>query len=223
MVRPLGSKQTLPPVVFHRAEEAVRSLQKAQRASPALQGYQRDAVMRRALVLHGDRDRIVRPHGQMADAEPMQSGVERQFAPQRAAPPIHETERRRHGGQVELDARQVGMSRDAAVGDGQCLAVGEQPDLVRADAVGGKLAHAHVASRRVVDADDAAFALEIVLGGVEQPPVRAEDAVPIERSVGRRFPRRATVPCTRSRTRAKRPGRLAKCTAALPSGRTANE
>ena len=123
----------------------------------------------------------------MADAEPMQGGVERQFPLKRAAPPVHETERRRHGRQVELDTRQVGVGRDAAVGDDQGLAAGEQRNLVRADAMGRKLAQALVPALHVVDADDAALALEVVLGGVEQPPVQAEDAVPIEMSVDRRF------------------------------------
>ena len=143
--------------------------------------------MRRALVLHGDRDRIVRTHGEVADAQSVQGGVERQFPPKRAASPVHETERRRHGRQVEFYARKVRVRGDAAVGDDEGLAVGEQRDLVRADAVGRKLAHARVSSRRVVDADDAALALEIVLGGVEQPPVPAEYAVAVEVAVGRRL------------------------------------
>ena len=79
------------------------------------------------------------------------------------------------------------MGRDAAVGDNQGLAVGEQRDLVRADAVGGKFAHARIAARRVVDADDASLPLEIVLGGVEQPPARAEHSVAVEVAPVRRF------------------------------------
>ena len=63
------------------------------------------------------------------------------------------------------------MSRDAPVGDDEGLAVGEQRDLVRADTVGRELADAPIAGLCVVDADDAALAVEIVLGGVKKTRV----------------------------------------------------
>ena len=64
---------------------------------------------------------------------------------------------------------------------------GEQCDLVRADAVGRQLTHAPVAARRVIHADHAALAVEIVLAGVEQPPVVAEHAVTVEMAPRARF------------------------------------
>ena len=49
----------------------------------------------------------------------------------------------------------------------------------------GRLAVAPVVNLGVVDTDDAALAAKVVLGGIEQPPVRAEDAVTIEVPIGR--------------------------------------
>ena len=189
---------TIPPprieadaagVALHCADDIARAFEKAQRAGPALQGDDRDPVARRPLVLHGDSDRVVPPHGEMTDAEPVQVRIEFQFPDQGTAPPVDGAQGWRHGGQVEFDARQVRMRRDAAVGNDEGLAVGKQRDLVRADAVGRKFAQAPVAALRVVDADDAAFVLEIVPGGVEQPAVAAEHAMPVVAAVGLRHQR----------------------------------
>ena len=99
---------------------------------------------------------------------------------------VDEGERGLHGIEVELFAPRLDVRFDAAVGDGERLAVGEQDHLVRADAVGRHLADALVAAGRVVDADEAGARLVVVLGGVQQPAVAREDAVTVEVAVGRR-------------------------------------
>ena len=75
---------------------------------------------------------------------------------------------------------------DAAVGDRERLAVGEQDHLVRADAVGRELADALVAAGRVVDAEHAGARVVVVLGRIEQARVRREHAVAVEVPVRRR-------------------------------------
>ena len=100
----------------------------------------------------------------------MQRWGEPPFLQQCAGAPVDKAKGGRHGRQVEFYARQVRPRGDAAVGDDEGFAVGEQRDFVRADAVGLQLADAPVVVRRVVDADDAAFPVEIVS---ELPRIRS--------------------------------------------------
>ena len=94
-----------------------------------------------------------------------------------------------HGVNVELLASctaRFDVGLDAAVGDGERLAVGEQDHLVRADAERLQLADALVALRGVIDAEEAVARLVVVLGRVEQAPVGREHAVAVEVAVRRR-------------------------------------
>ena len=111
-------------------------------------------------------------------------GLEAAFAQQPATAPVDIAQRGRHGLRVEGDARQAGMGEDAAMGDRQGVAVGKQPQLVGADAVGGELAAPRIAAPGVVDADRAAFALEVVLAGIEPAAAGREGAVAVEMAVG---------------------------------------
>ena len=55
-----------------------------------------------------------------------------------------------HARQVRLDARQIGVGTDPAVGDHQRAAIGQQPDLVGADTVAGQLTETPVTVARVI-------------------------------------------------------------------------
>ncbi len=77
------------------------------------------------------------------------------------------------------------MGQDAAIADHQRVAVAGEAELVRSDAAGRQLAASPEAHGRVIDADDAALLGEIVFGGIEQPSVLAERAMPKEMPVGR--------------------------------------
>ena len=84
-------------IVLHRAHDGGRSTQEAQFFNAAPHGDQRDQVAGRSLVLHGDRDRILRAHGEMADAQLMQRRVEPPFLQQRAGAPVDKAKGGRHG------------------------------------------------------------------------------------------------------------------------------
>ena len=72
-------------------------------------------------------------------------------------------------------SRWLDVGLDAAVGDRERLAVGQQDHLVRADAVGRELADALVAVGRVVDAEHAGARVVVVLRRIEQARDRAEN------------------------------------------------
>jgi hypothetical protein len=72
------------------------------------------------------------------------------------------------------------MSLDAAIGDDQQLAIVGDGHVVGADAARVELCDAAEFVSRVVDADHAAIAVEIVLAGIKPRPVRREMAVPVE-------------------------------------------
>src|SRR5581483_12010356 len=91
-------------------------------------------------------------------------------------------ERRLHIGNVEL-ALAVGTGADAAIGDHQRAAVGEELNIVRLHAVRGELADLPVAVGRIAHTDDAAPARVVVLGRVKQPAVSGEGAVAEEMAV----------------------------------------
>jgi len=107
----------------------------------------------------------------------VQLGREPELADEMAIARVDEAQRRVHAVEIELAAAVVGMRFDAAIGDGEGLAVGEQDHLVRSDAIGLELADTPIAAGHVVDAEHAASGLEIVLGGIEQPAVRREHAM----------------------------------------------
>ncbi len=99
---------------------------------------------------------------------------------------VDEGERRHHLVEIELLAPRLDVGLDAAVGDGEGLAVRQQDHLVRTDAVGRQLADAPVAGGRVVDADQPLARIGIVLGRIEQATIAGEHAVTVEVAVRRR-------------------------------------
>ena len=108
------------------------------------------------------------------------AGVERVLFHQRAGGAVDEDQRRLHRRDVELGAAEIRMRLDAAIGDGQRLAVRAKQQFVRADAMGRELADAAEPVRRVVDADHAGGIVEVVLGRIEQRAVRRKHAVAVE-------------------------------------------
>ncbi len=104
---------------------------------------------------------------------------------QRAVKPVEEDQRRPHGRQIELGAAEIGMGLDAAIGDRQRAPVRHQEQFVRIHAVRVEFADATEAVGRIVDADQTARGLEIVLGRVKKPSVRGKDAMAEKMSPGR--------------------------------------
>ena len=78
-----------------------------------------------------------------------------------------------------------GQGQDAAIGDGQRPPVGQEGDVVRADAVRWQLADPAVAVGGVVEAQHTLPAGDVVLGRDQDAAGRLEHAVAVEVPVGR--------------------------------------
>ena len=99
---------------------------------------------------------------------------------------VETDERGLHRPEIQLPARIVGVRRDPAVGDRDGAPIAHQHRLVGADPVRVQLADPAPSRARVVDAEDAAFGLVVVLGRVDETPPRGVEAVAAEVPPGRR-------------------------------------
>ena len=94
-----------------------------------------------------------------------------------------------HGGNIELGATVIGMRQNAAIGDDEGRAVGQEPHLMRANAGARKFPNALEVVRRVVDTEHASTGIKVVFGRKEQAAISREGSVPAERT-----PRRGVDP-----------------------------
>ena len=96
-------------------------------------------------------------------------------------------QRRFHRIEIEIHAASIRHRVETAVADGQRLAVCQQKDLMRPDAIARMFADLLVIARHIVDADNATLAVDVVFGSVEQPSVAARTHR-VRSSAGLRWP-----------------------------------
>ena len=140
----------------------------------------RDAVLARALVLHGDDDAGVTPDIEVSNRQSAKPLTEGGKAHQSSIGGVQHRKRRGHGVQVQLRTTGVGMGADAAVSYREPRPAPEHADLVRTHAAARPLADPPPTLRDTPHPDDAFAVLETVLRGEEEGPVGTECAVPVE-------------------------------------------
>ena len=154
-------------ILLHGAQDRWRSLQQAEGTAGPAKRDERHAVSPGPFILHGNRNPALPADSEMADAQQAEVAAETHLLVQVACLSVDETERGFHRRQVELRPGIIGMGVDAAIGDRQRPAVRQHPDVVRTDAARGEFAKPLEVIARVVDANDAAAGVEVVLGSVE--------------------------------------------------------
>ena len=111
--------------------------------------------------------------GNVANGKRFEVARHRVLGDQLAACRVDQRQRRFHRVEIEIYTARIRHRVEPAVADGQRLAVCEQKDLMRTDAIARMFTDFFVIARHVVDADDAPLSLNVVFRSVEQPPVAA--------------------------------------------------
>ena len=167
-------------VVIEALQQRARRVGKYDRLAAVLEADQRRRVFLRSLVLHGNADSVVASDGKVTDAE--EAIVQGVGGTQRASVGVDVCQRRRHGGDVQLFARGIGVGANSAVSDDEGPSVPEENKFVGSDAVRWHFPHPSQGFT-VADTNHANAVFEVVLGRKEIPAVVAVHTVSIEVAV----------------------------------------